>query len=744
MYLAKSNGETLQEHIEKCLQVMESLRRDYPHLLTESEWDLLRQAVIAHDLGKINPLFQKCMKRCMETGIFPKIDWEQWIPHGQLSPAMLKKNAREDEIEQIILVCAIYYHHDREKADPDMMRSYIGDVLKPEWKKVQHDCPFLKKQSVRTSYYSNQVEMLPTLDRDEILRYILIKGCLNRIDYCASAGRLEIEESSLVDGKSVADYTETFMQKQGYALRDMQCYLKEHAGENLIVTASTGSGKTEGALLWMQDHKGFYTLPLKVSIDSIWRRVHEKMGYKPAVLLHSDAKGFYLTQSTDRNKYETAKLFAAPLTITTIDQLFQFVYRVNGTEAAAAALATACLVIDEIQMYEPDLVAIILYGLKMITQMGGKYLILTATFPKILYQIFDEKQIPYQCAPKSYYGDVTKRHWMKLLDKEDEKFPIADIVQQAKSKRVLVLCNTVNYAIEVYQQLQECAGTDQVRLLHSRFIKKDRKRLEQDILAFAPNDPNRKPAHGIWVSTQIVEASLDIDFDVLYTEMCSIDSLLQRMGRVYRNRWYDGNGKPNVYVICGGDVQKRCSKIIDPKIYEYAENAVKKYDDMLLEESDQRDMKSEMMDLVYDPEKNEDIRDSKYVKKIYDKWKTIEDMDIYQYGRKDSETKVRDIRSDTVMPLSVYNRLSVDGTLEEWEKRAESIGKEEQEQRAKLHEEILSYTVAISRYYADGWKLERCNRLDAIWKYSDMKLCTNAYDAELGLTKGANGDDFMI
>ena len=119
-------------------------------------------------------------------------------------------------------------------------------------------------------------------------------------------------------------------------------------------------------------------------------------------------------------------------------------------------------------------------------------------------------------------------------------------------------------------------------------------------------------------------------------------------------------------------------------------------------------------------------------------------MDIYQYGRKDSETKVRDIRSDTVMPLSVYNRLSVDGTLEEWEKRAESIGKEEQEQRAKLHEEILSYTVAISRYYADGWKLERCNRLDAIWKYSDMKLCTNAYDAELGLTKGANGDDFMI
>lgn len=93
------------------------------------------------------------------------------------------------------------------------------------------------------------------------------------------------------------------------------------------------------------------------------------------------------------------------------------------------------------------------------------------------------------------------------------------------------MCNTVNYAIELYQQLQEY--TDRVGLLHSRFIRKDRKKLEQEILDFAPNDPNRKENHGIWISTQIVEASLNIDFDVLYTEMCSIDSLLQRMGRVY-------------------------------------------------------------------------------------------------------------------------------------------------------------------------------------------------------------------
>lgn len=733
MFLAKSNGETLEEHIKACLRVLESLHRKYPHLLTESEWDLLRQAVIVHDLGKLNPLFQKLMK----NGYLTEKEWSEWIPHGQLSPAMLKKRAREDAIEQIILVCAVYYHHAREEKKQEIVRAYIQDTLQKQWDQVEHDCPFLVKK-LRTAYYSYQVEKLLELTHDEVLRYILIKGCLNRIDYCASAGRGEIEESSLVDGKSVAAYTEAFMQKQGYALREMQRYLKEHAGENLIVTASTGSGKTEGALLWIDEQKGFYTLPLKVSINSIWQRIHEKMGYTPAVLLHSDAKGFYLTQASDHNKYETAKLLAAPLTITTIDQLFQFVYKVNGTEAAAAALATACLVIDEIQMYEPDLVAIILYGLKMITQMGGRYLILTATFPKILYQIFDEKQIPYQCAPKAYYGDVTKRHWMKILD---DAFPIEDIVQQAQTKRVLVLCNTVNYAIYVYQQLQEY--TDQVRLLHSRFIKKDRKQLEQDILTFAPNDPNRKPAHGIWISTQIVEASLDIDFDVLYTEMCSIDSLLQRMGRVYRNRWYDGEGEPNVYVICGSDVKCRCKNIVDPEIYTYSEDAVKAYDNMLLEESESCDMKSELMDLVYDPQKNKKIENSEYIKKITDKWKAIETMMIYQYDKGDDKTKVRDIRSDTVIPTCIYDELCADGTVDEWERRAAPVDGETQEQRerriAQLHEEILSYTVPVNRYYRDNWTVGEFI-LDKIWKYGNIRRCMNRYDSELGLIVEADED----
>lgn len=100
-------------------------------------------------------------------------------------------------------------------------------------------------------------------------------------------------------------------------------------------------------------------------------------------------------------------------------------------------------------------------------------------------------------------------------------------MQSRGNQKVLVICNTVSRAQEVYEKLRE--RNDSVWLLHSRFIRRDRNLLEQKIMEFSESDEA-----GIWVTTQIVEASLDIDFDILHTEMCTADSLLQRMGRCNR------------------------------------------------------------------------------------------------------------------------------------------------------------------------------------------------------------------
>ncbi len=69
--------------------------------------------------------------------------------------------------------------------------------------------------------------------------------------------------------------------------------------------------------------------------------------------------------------------------------------------------------------------------------------------------------------------------------------------------------------------------SENVYLLHSRYIRRDRAFLEKQIMDFAESEEN-----GIWITTQIVEASLDIDFDILHTEMCTADSLYREWGVV--------------------------------------------------------------------------------------------------------------------------------------------------------------------------------------------------------------------
>ena len=69
------------------------------------------------------------------------------------------------------------------------------------------------------------------------------------------------------------------------------------------------------------------------------------------------------------------------MTICTLDQIFDFVYRYKGFELKLATLSYSKVVLDEIQMYSPDLLAYVIKGLKYITNLGGKFAILTATFP---------------------------------------------------------------------------------------------------------------------------------------------------------------------------------------------------------------------------------------------------------------------------------------------------------------------------------------------------------------------------
>lgn len=101
---------------------------------------------------------------------------------------------------------------------------------------------------------------------------------------------------------------------------------------------------------------------------------------------------------------------------------------------------------------------------------------------------------------------------------------------------VLVVRNTVARAQATYDAMVARLGADHVTLTHSRFLASDRASTDQWLsTAFGPPGKGERPHRHVVVATQVVEQSLDVDFDLLVTDIAPIDLLLQRIGRMHRH-----------------------------------------------------------------------------------------------------------------------------------------------------------------------------------------------------------------
>ena len=462
---------------------------------------------------------------------------------------------------------------------------------------------------------------------------------LNKFDYTVSAGYEEAEIAVDLQEQKLKKSIEKCLEQ--YELKQAQQFMMEHKDESLVVVAPTGSGKTEAALLWLNGEKGFYTLPLKVSSNAIYNRVKEKYSYEDVALLHSDSMAKYLKEYKQEEagiceKYDRAKMLSQPLTVCTVDQLFKFVYRALGTEIFAATLKYSKLIIDEIQAYEPRVIATIVYGLSIIQKMGGKFAIITATFSPVLQHFMKECGLEYSFEDFTDIGEeeINSRHRVKIHDSDIDKSVCNEILEQGKHKKVLVICNTVLKAQQLYKMLKD----ENVWLLHSRYLRRDRALLEKNIMEFSESDKT-----GVWITTQIVEASLDIDFDILYTEMSTADSLLQRMGRCNRKGRYCPE-EANIHVYASENGVGKNS-VYEENLYKRALEHLRKYEGNIFTEKN----KTKYMNEVYNIE---EIRNTKYFKEIETYLNLFENIHPTEYLAKEAE--VRNINSITIVPERIY------------------------------------------------------------------------------------------
>lgn len=610
-----SKAITLKEHTKGLLEQLEKLKSILSNHVID--YELLKLAIFAHDIGKVSPAFQISVGNWNYS---PKVPFPD-IPHSLFSLLWIDKQMLADNLsienDLKILLSAIAFHHWRDNFhniilgnDREFTRA-VEQVLQNEGLKTgllenlkkhfngkdfesypdilgfDEDMALTIRDGndlfsyVATPYYSYFLPQRVSIDEGYKKKWIYTAGLLMRIDHFTSF--IQQEEVSEDIERPFAGYTEIkeklkrrLAERLGRGtVRDEDIWQIEAAEEksdkNLILIAPTGSGKTEFAYLWSAGNKLFFTLPLRSAVNSIFERSKEIFGEENVGLLHSDADIYLYERSPNIEGerfrvLELARQLALPVLVSTGDQVFPSALKYPGYEKIYSTLGYSRLVIDEVQAYDPRAVAIIVKLIEDIVKLGGNFLLMTATLPPFVRQQIEDRigEANFKIINKyTDYKDICK-HMIEIRE-GDISGVIDEILNKAKEgKRVLVILNTVESAQEIYKKIDK-VNRDNIysKLIHSRFTFNDRKKLEEEIVGttedrrgtFSNPKPDNEKDGRILVATQVVEASLDIDADILYTELAPIDSLIQRMGRVLRRirdkKSYDSGElvTPNVIIF---------------------------------------------------------------------------------------------------------------------------------------------------------------------------------------------------
>lgn len=318
------------------------------------------------------------------------------------------------------------------------------------------------------------------------------------------------------------------------------------AEPHTLVVAPTGAGKTD--YLLRRCHKRiFYALPFQASINAMYERLKEAMPQDDVRLKHGASRLVDL-ESGDAEAAELQAFPGAGVKVLTPFQLASVVFAGFGFEAQVLDVRGHDVILDEIHTYSQEAQAIVLALVERLATLGCRLHIGTATMPGVLYnrlkEVLQHRGGVAEVALSPEQLATYNRHTVHKRLAEEWLEPLQQHV--AQGERCLVVFNTVRRAQEAFREIEAAFPGVPKMLLHSRFRRTDRNSRERRLL----NEFATSPEACILVSTQVVEVSLDISFDMLLTQAAPLDALIQRMGRVNRKRTRAGIGtlKP-VYVL---------------------------------------------------------------------------------------------------------------------------------------------------------------------------------------------------
>ncbi len=356
-----------------------------------------------------------------------------------------------------------------------------------------------------------------------------------------------------------------------------------HGPTLLLVEAPMGEGKTELAFLAHlrlqahNAHRGMYVaLPTQATGNAMFERT---LGFLRAFgeqqrldiqLVHGGAMlddrvhrlrgifGEYREDVTSSAWFsQRRRPLLSPYGVGTIDQALFSTLNVKHHFVRLWGLANRVVVLDEVHAYDTYTSGLIIALLRWLKALGTSVVLMSATLPEAKRRSFlDAWGVESEQVLDITYQRLVLAadHGVQVATFAARPLPSMTLYAVAEDIGSLALCalqriqegghgavivNTVDRAQELYRQLKTRVDADvQLMLFHARYPADQRGLRERQVLAaFGPSTPvDQREIRTLLIATQVVEQSLDIDFDFLITDLAPVDLILQRAGRLHRHQ----------------------------------------------------------------------------------------------------------------------------------------------------------------------------------------------------------------
>lgn len=598
-------GQSLEEHLLQVRQEMERGLETVSFSDSVLSRNMFGESGAFHDLGKITRWFQIYLTE-------KKVSTEK--NHSLISAALYAAYCEQERREFPLLpVIAITCHHGELKADKPGEEEF--DYLEKQYENCIAQGkgtvfePYIAVETFSEkefkSYWRRKVNRIRKVNEIRSkeqnpeyffgLQFLFSK--LIAADKLDSAGLLETEKQGFsgdvdayilekTQGKRV-NVTGEREQIREAVLKRIRDLSEQQVEEQRIftLTAPTGTGKTltsvSAALLLadrLEQHYGVrpHLITAVPFLNILEQTIADYKGIFGDVLVHSSAATPAPRNSglSLQEEMLVTTAWSGPVVLTTFVQLFESILsRENRRLLKVNRLANAIVILDEIQSLKAEWYPLFAVILDMVAKhYGTRFILMTATQPKLfecatVYDYVPRQTIELLPEYKQYFRKLERTKLVSIINQVRDFDGLYDFLENSElsGKNILIVVNKIADSIQVYNKLQDRKN---VLYLSTNITGKDRKQ----VIAQTRECLKEGAEPVILVSTQTIEAGVDLDFDVAFRDLAPLESIIQVAGRVNRG---GGKGKHcPVYIFHTGSAAQIYSYIAVQKTASLLEQEV--------------------------------------------------------------------------------------------------------------------------------------------------------------------------